>query len=66
MAVTLINSRDISKIKQIEKLIGYRINRMDLPESIAARYNDTPREPERTGYRGTGLRKKRFQKGKKR
>ncbi len=66
MALTLINSRDMSKIKQIEKLIGYRINRMDLPESLAARYSNKPQEPESPGNRRTGFRKKRFQKGKKR
>jgi len=66
MAVTLINSRDMPKIQQIEKLIGYRINRMELPEAIKSRYKENPQEPDRTFDRRPGFRKKRFQKGKNR
>jgi len=56
----------MSKIQQIEKLIGYRINRMELPDSIPAGNKDKPSEHKRTLNRNPGFRKKRFQKGKKR
>ncbi|MBN2861718.1 MAG: DEAD/DEAH box helicase, partial [Bacteroidales bacterium] len=37
VAVTLINKSDLNKMQRIEKLIGYKINNVALPDSISAK-----------------------------
>jgi ATP-dependent RNA helicase RhlE len=44
VAVTLINKSDLSKMQRIEKLIGYKINNVRLPDSLAW-LNEKNQEP---------------------
>jgi len=42
MAVSLVNKTDIPKIRRIEKLIGYKIRHIPLPDFIAATHDHRP------------------------
>ncbi len=50
MAITLINERDMRHLLDIEKLIGYEITRMPLPEKLG------PAPEWRAGHRSSGKR----------
>lgn len=43
VAVTLINKSDLIKMQRIEKLIGYKINIVRLPDSVAAKHGKNRR-----------------------
>jgi ATP-dependent RNA helicase RhlE len=53
IAVTLVNAPDLGKMLRIEKLIGYKVTKVTLPDSVAALHaDDKETRVSRPGYAG--------------
>jgi superfamily II DNA/RNA helicase len=60
VAITLVNRMDIPKMKRIEELIGYEVNKVPLPTFIAEIHDKNPQGSPSSGKSDKGKYKRRF------